>query len=167
MRRATTRRRGEEVALRFRPKVCRLGIEAKAAAAVGRAVADPRRERAEPARAVRGAVGTPYMGQLSTAPQDVREYFLALTTEIVERYRPVSVWVEALMRRSFPMPGKRRVEIPQRCRFILSLCFNPASMAYADAEGLEAEPFRRDSRGPAQPANKDRGSCHTTVPRHD
>ena len=90
------------------------------------------------------AFGTPYMGQLSTAPQDVREYFLALTTEIVERYRPVSVWVESLMRRSFPMPGKRRVEIPQRCRFLLSLCFNPASMAYADTEGLEAEPFRRD-----------------------
>jgi len=27
------------------------------------------------------------------APEDVREYFLALTTEVVERYRPVAVRV--------------------------------------------------------------------------
>ncbi len=88
------------------------------------------------------AFGTPYVGQLSTAPQDVREYFLALTAQVVERYRPSAVWVESLMRRGFPMPGKRRAEIPLRCRFLLSLCFNPASMACADAEGLEAMPFR-------------------------
>ncbi len=27
------------------------------------------------------------------APQDVREYFLALTTEVIEHYRPVSMRV--------------------------------------------------------------------------
>ncbi|MBQ43660.1 MAG: hypothetical protein CME15_14515, partial [Gemmatimonadetes bacterium] len=89
------------------------------------------------------AFGTPYVGQLSTAPQDVREYFLALTAQVVERYRPSAVWVESLMRRGFPMPGKRRVEIPLRCRFLLSLCFNPASMAGADAQGLEAMSLRQ------------------------
>lgn len=31
--------------------------------------------------------------QLSMAPQDVREYFFALTTEVVEHYRLVSVRV--------------------------------------------------------------------------
>ena len=34
--------------------------------------------------------------------------------------------------------------MPERCRWLLSLCFNPASMAFADAAGLEAEPLRRD-----------------------
>jgi hypothetical protein len=47
------------------------------------------------------------------------------------------------MRRGFPMPGKRCVEIPLRCRFLLSLCFNPASMAGADAQGLEAMSLRQ------------------------
>jgi hypothetical protein len=90
------------------------------------------------------AFGTPYVGQLSTAPEDVRQYFLALTSEVIERYQPTAVWVESLMRRGFPMPGKKRVDIPQRCRFLLSLCFNPASIACAEADGMDAEPFRQD-----------------------
>ncbi len=90
------------------------------------------------------AFGTPHVGALSTAPQDVRDYFQALTEEVLERFRPDAVWVESLARRGFSMPGKRRAEMPERCRFLLGLCFNPASMAFADAAGLEAEPLRRD-----------------------
>ena len=96
-----------------------------------------------PELAKHDAFGTPYVGQLSTAPEDVRQYFLALTAEVVERFQPRAVWVESLMRRGFPMPGKRRVDIPERCRFLLSLCFNPASVARAQDEGMEAEAFRR------------------------
>ena len=90
------------------------------------------------------AFGTPYVGQLSTTPADVKEYFLALTTEVMERFKPGAVWVESLMRRGFPMPGKRRNDIPLRCRFLLSLCFNPASLANAAAEGMDGERFRQE-----------------------
>ena len=88
------------------------------------------------------AFGTPYVGQLSTTPADISEYFIALTTEVMERFKPGAVWVESLMRRGFPMPGKRRNDIPLRCRFLLSLCFNPASLANAETEGMDGERFR-------------------------
>ena len=90
------------------------------------------------------AFGTPHVGALSTAPRDVRDYFAALTAEVLERFQPDAVWVESLCRRGFSMPGKRRAQMPERCRWLLSLCFNPASMAFADAAGLEAEALRRD-----------------------
>ena len=88
--------------------------------------------------------GTPYIGQLSTAPEDVKAYFLALTREVMERYKPVAVWVESLMRRGFPMPGKRRGDIAPRCAFLLALCFNPASIAKANEAGMDGEVFRRE-----------------------
>lgn len=88
--------------------------------------------------------GTPYIGQLSTAPADVEAYFLALTREVIERYRPEAVWVESLMRRGFPAPGKRRGEIPPRCAFLLALCFNPASIEKANAAGMDGEAFRHE-----------------------
>ena len=97
------------------------------------------------------AFGTPYVGQLSTAPEDVREYVLALTEEIVDRFRPATVHIESLMRRGFPMPGKRRGEISPRCRFLLALCFNPASVAHADAEGMDGECFREAVAGWLRP----------------
>ena len=89
------------------------------------------------------AFGNPYVGQVSTAPPDVQAYFLALTTEVIERYKPVAVWVESLMRRGFGMPSKRRAEISPRCSFLLALCFNPASIANANAGGLDGERFRQ------------------------
>ena len=88
------------------------------------------------------AFGNPYVGQLSTAPPDVRAYFLALTTEVMERYKPVAVWVESLMRRGFGTPPKRRAEISPRCQFLLSLCFNPASIANANTGGMDGERFQ-------------------------
>ncbi len=88
------------------------------------------------------AFGCPYVGQLSTAPADVRAYFLTLTAEVLERYHPVAVWVESLMRRGFGMPPKRRAEISPQCQFLLSLCFNPSSIANANVGGMDAERFR-------------------------
>lgn len=88
------------------------------------------------------AFGRAYVGQLSTAPADVRAYFLALTAEVMERYQPVAVWVESLMRRGFGMPPKRRAEISPKCQFLLSLCFNPASIENANAGGMDGERFR-------------------------
>ena len=90
------------------------------------------------------AFGTPHVGRLSTAPPDVQDYFLALTREIVERFRPAGVVIESLMRRGFSAPSKRRGDITPRCSFLLSLCFNPAAMKNANAAGMDAESFRRE-----------------------
>ena len=118
----------------------------------------------DPEFARHDAFGTPHVGALSTAPREVRDYFTALTAEILDRFRPDAVWVESLGRRGFSMPGKKRADMPERCRWLLSLCFNPASMAFADAAGLEAEPLRpraprrRRGRAPAPAPTRRRTS---------
>jgi hypothetical protein len=90
------------------------------------------------------AFGTPHVGRLSTAPQDVQDYFLALTGEIVERFKPAGVVIESLARRGFSAPSKRRGDITPRCSFVLGLCFNPASVENANAAGMDGEGFRRE-----------------------
>ena len=88
--------------------------------------------------------GTPHIGAVSTAPPDVRSYFLALTREVVERFEPAAVWVESLARRAFSFRGKSRADIAARCQFLLGLDFNPAAMTYATEAGLDAEALRQD-----------------------
>ena len=93
------------------------------------------------------AFGTPYVGQLSPAPRDVREYAVALTAEIVERYRPEAVRVEALQREAWDhamLKNKFINDITLRCRFLLSLDFNPAAKENAESEGLDADRFQHD-----------------------
>lgn len=95
--------------------------------------------------------GTPYNGQLSLAPDDVCEYFLALTKEVMDRFAPSSVFIEALGRLGFPVPPKKQVEIDSRSQYLLSLCFNPASIDNANEEGMDAEGFRQQVLEYVQP----------------
>ncbi len=92
------------------------------------------------------AFGTAYEGQLSVASPDVQEYFSALTSDIVERFKPAAVLVESLMRRGFSVPAKRRAEISPQCQFLMALDFNPAAVANAGDEGMDAEGFRQEVR---------------------
>ena len=95
--------------------------------------------------------GTPYTGQLSVAPLDVCEYFLTLTREVMDRFAPSSVFIEALGRPGFPLPPKRQVEIGPRCQYLLSLCFNPASIDRAGDAGMDGEGFREEVLDYVQP----------------
>ena len=100
-----------------------------------------------PELAKHDAFGTPYVGQLSPAPRDVREYAVALTADIVERYRPEAVRVEALQRQAWDyamLKDKFINDITPRCKFLLGLDFNPAARQIAESEGLDAEQFRQD-----------------------
>ena len=93
------------------------------------------------------AFGTPYYGQLSPSPPDVREYVMALTREIVEKYQPQAVHVEALQRQPWlhgNLKKKIASDISVRCQFLLSLCFNPATIEAADNGDMDAEKFRRE-----------------------
>ena len=99
--------------------------------------------------------GTPYNGQLSLTPVDVCEYFLALTKEVMDRFAPSSVFIEALSRLGFPEPPKKQVVIDARSRYLLSLCFNPASIDKANNQGMDAEGFRRQVLEYVQPRLKD------------
>jgi len=94
--------------------------------------------------------GTPYNGQLSLAPVDVCEYFLALTKEVMDRFAPSSVFIEALGRLGFPEPPKKQVVIDARSQYLLSLCFNPASIDNAN-DGMDAEGFRQQVLEYVQP----------------
>ena len=95
--------------------------------------------------------GTPYNGQLSLAPDDVCEYFQALTKEVMDRFAPSSVFIESLGRLGFPSPPKKQVEIDARSQYLLSLCFNPASIDNANEQGMDAEGFRQQVLEYVQP----------------
>jgi hypothetical protein len=95
--------------------------------------------------------GTPYGGQLSLAPVDVCEYFLALTQEVMDRFAPSSVFIETLGRFGFNPPPKRQVEIDARSQYLLSLCFNPASIDNANEAGMDGEEFRQQVLEYVQP----------------
>lgn len=92
------------------------------------------------------AFGTAYEGQLSVSPEDVQCYFAALTSDIVERFKPSVVLIESLMRRGFSVPLKRRAEMSPQCQFLMALDFNPAAIANADKAGMDAEGFRQEVR---------------------
>jgi hypothetical protein len=100
-----------------------------------------------PELAKHDALGTRSRSQLSAAPTDVQEYAAALTADIVARFRPAAVHVEALsrMRWSYGFRDPKVLsKLSPRAEFLLSLCFNPASMANADRAGLDAAKFRQD-----------------------
>lgn len=91
--------------------------------------------------------GNPYLSQLSPMSPDVQEYAVALTADLVERYKPEAVYVESLSRLpynyGFNNP-KVLSEITPECQFLLGLCFNPASKRLAGQGGLDAEKFQRE-----------------------
>ena len=105
---------------------------------------------AYPQMARHDVFGTPYSGQLSFAPADVCDYFVALTKEVMDRFAPSSVFIEALGRLGFPLPPKRQVEIDGRSQYLLSLCFNPATIALAN-DSMDAEGFRQQVLEYVQP----------------
>lgn len=90
------------------------------------------------------AFGNPHRAAMSVAPDDVQEYFVALTTDILERFKPTAVIVESLERRGFAVPPKRRAEMARRHHFLLSVDFNPAAVAKATGEGVNAEALQTE-----------------------
>ena len=91
--------------------------------------------------------GTPYIGQLSPSSKDAQEFAVALTQEIMDRFRPHAVRVEALQRQTWRhgmLKNKFQGDISERCQFLLGVCFNPASMRNAEEAGMDAVGFRRE-----------------------
>ncbi len=88
--------------------------------------------------------GIPHRGALSMAPNDVQEYFLALTIDIMERFNPNTVIVESLMRRGFSVPTKRRAEMALRHQFLLGLDFNPEAVSNANSAGMDGNAFQQE-----------------------
>ena len=91
--------------------------------------------------------GTPYVGQLSPSSKDAQEFAVALTQEIMDRFRPHAVRIEALQRQMWRhgmLKNKFQGEITERCQFLLGVCFNPASMRNAEEAGMDAAGFRRE-----------------------
>ena len=91
--------------------------------------------------------GTPYIGQLSPSSRDAQEFAVAITQEIMDRFRPHAVRVEALQRQMWRhgmLKNKFQGDISERCQFLLGVCFNPASMRNAEEAGMDAVGFRRE-----------------------
>jgi hypothetical protein len=103
--------------------------------------------RTYPEFAKHDAFGNAYLGQLSTAPPDAQEYIAALTENIVQVYKPVSVHVESLSRLrwnyGFRNP-KVLSEIADRDQFLLGLDFNPAAVEHAREKNLDGAKFQKD-----------------------
>ena len=82
--------------------------------------------------------GTPYVGQISPSSKDAQEFAVTLTQEIMDRFRPHTVRVEALQRQMWQhgmLKNKFQGDITERCQFLLGVCFNPASMRNAEVAG--------------------------------
>ncbi|MBM3933978.1 MAG: hypothetical protein FJ319_06710 [SAR202 cluster bacterium] len=93
------------------------------------------------------AFGTPYFGQISPSSKDAQEYAVVLSEEIMERFKPHAVLVEALQRQQWRhgmLKNKFAGEMTPRCEFLLNLCFNPGSMENAEEGGMDAVKFRRE-----------------------
>ncbi len=91
--------------------------------------------------------GTPYIGQISPSSKDAQEFAVSLTQEIMDRFRPHAVRVEALQRQTWRhgmLKNKFQGDITERCQFLLGVCFNPASMRNAEEAGMDAVGFRRE-----------------------
>ena len=89
--------------------------------------------------------GTPYIGQISPSSRDAQEFAVALTQEVMDRFGPHAVRVEALQRQSWRhgmLKNKFQGDISERCQFLLGVCFNPASMRNAEEAGMDAAGFR-------------------------
>ena len=91
--------------------------------------------------------GTPYVGQFSPSSKDAQEFAVALTQEVMDRFHPHAVRIEALQRQMWRhgmLKNKFQGDITERCQFLLGVCFNPASMQNAEQAGMDAVSFRRD-----------------------
>ena len=103
--------------------------------------------RTYPEFAKHDAFGNPYLGQLSTAPPDAQEYLAALTENLVQVYKPVSVHVESLSRLRWSY-GQRNPkvlsEITDSDQYLLGLDFNPAAVSYAEEKGFDGKKFQSD-----------------------
>ncbi|GEM_PF-573654 len=91
--------------------------------------------------------GTPYFGQISPSSVDAQEFAVALTQEVMDRFKPHAVRIEALQRQMWRhgmLKNKMQGDISEQCQFMLGLCFNPSSMQNAREAGIEADKFRED-----------------------
>lgn len=91
--------------------------------------------------------GTPYIGQISPSSKDAQEFAVALTQEVMDRFKPHAVRIEALQRQMWRhgmLKNKMQGDISEQCQFMLGLCFNSASMQNAAEAGMDAEKFRQD-----------------------
>lgn len=98
--------------------------------------------------------GTPYLGQISPSSEDAQEFAAALTREIMDRFQPHAVRIEALQRQTWRhgmLKNKIQGDISERYQFLLGLCFNPASMQNAEEAGMDAERFRADAEAWIRP----------------
>lgn len=98
--------------------------------------------------------GTPYLGQISPSSKDAQEFAIALTREIMDRFQPHAVRIEALQRQMWRhgmLKNKIQGDISERCQFLLGLCFNPASMQNAEEAGIDAERLRADMKAWIRP----------------
>ncbi len=89
--------------------------------------------------------GTPYVGQISPSSTDAQEFAVALTQEVMDRFQPHAVRIEALQRQMWRhgmLKNKFQGDITERCQFLLGVCFNPASMRNAEEAGMDAVGFR-------------------------
>ena len=103
--------------------------------------------RTYPEFAKHDAFGNPYLGQLSTAPRDAQEYIAALTENIVQVYKPVSVHIESLSRLRWNYGSRNPKvlsEIADRDQYLLGLDFNPAAVEHAREKNFDGAKFQKD-----------------------
>lgn len=113
------------------------------------------------------AFGTPHRMRLSLGPKDVQEYMVALTSEILERFKPSILLIESLQRRGMAVPPKRRAEMTARCQALLAVCFNPGSVQVANDAGVDGEALRNEVVDWLRPRLARRATAEDELPADD
>ncbi len=93
------------------------------------------------------ALGNHYLAQLCVGNPDVRNYFLALTDDIVGRCRPDSVILESLSYREFEygfLNPKVNSPITPWCQFLMGLCMCDHCIGAASKMGMDGLAFRKE-----------------------
>ena len=105
--------------------------------------------------------------RLSLGPKDVQEYMVALTSEILERFKPSILLIESLQRRGMAVPPKRRAEMTARCQALLAVCFNPGSVQVANDAGVDGEALRNEVVDWLRPRLARRATAEDELPADD
>ncbi|MCX8213431.1 MAG: hypothetical protein OTJ97_02825 [SAR202 cluster bacterium] len=103
--------------------------------------------RTYPAMAQQDSLGNRHLSHLCVGAPDVRQYFLTLTEDILERLNPDAIHIESLnflpFGHGFTNP-KVLTPITPWCSFLMGLCMCAHCIEAASADGVDGEALRSD-----------------------
>ena len=103
--------------------------------------------RTYPQWTTQDALGNSYPSHLCISALDVRSYYLALTEDVVEQFRPDAVWIENVHFLPFVASFFNPLLLSKMTpwdRFLMGLCMCSSCIKRASESGFDASAFRQE-----------------------